>query len=138
VTTPVQPPLPGPHDPRTPAPLVVAASLVGLEAVLLVLFGLAELRSVSSSRATLGITTTLFFAVYGVGLGYFGWQLRRLESWPRAPIVLAQLIQLGVAWNFRGGSTTFVAVVLAVLALLVLAGIFHPASLRALETEDAG
>jgi hypothetical protein len=111
---------------------------VGLEALLLVLFGLAELRWLSAGRATMGITTSLFFAVYGGGLGYFGWQLRRPASWPRAPIVLAQLIQLGVAWNFRGGQTTPVSIALAVLALLVLAGIFHPASLRALETEDAG
>ena len=137
MTTPAQPPLPGPHDPHAPAPLVVAVSLVGLEALLLVLFGLAELRSLSATKATMGITTSMFFVVYGGGLGYFGWRLRRLESWPRAPIVLAQLIQLCVAWSFRGGNTTVVSIALAVIALLVLAGIFHPASLRALETEDA-
>ena len=137
MSTPAQPPLPGPHDSHAPAPLVVAASLVGLEALLLVLFGLAELRWLSDGKTTMGITTTFFFVVYGGGLGYFGWRLRWLESWPRAPIVLAQLIQLGVAWSFRGGATTFVSVALAVIALVVLAGIFHPASLRALETEDA-
>ena len=46
--------------------------------------------------------------------------------------VLAQLIQLGLAWSFRGDPTTLVAVGLAVVAVLVLAGIFHPASLEAL------
>jgi hypothetical protein len=116
---------------RAPAALVAAASLAGLEALLLVLFGLAELRSLTASKATMGITTSLFFAAYGVGLGWCAWRLRRLESWPRAPIVLAQLIQLGVAWSFRGGDTTAVAAALAVLAVLVLVGVFHPASLRA-------
>ena len=120
-----------------PAPLVAAAWVVALEAILLVLFGLAELRALTSSKATMGITTSLFFAVYGVGLGWFAWQLRRLVSWTVAPVVLAQLIQLGVAWSFRGGSTTAVAVALVVLGALVLAGIFHPASLKALYAEDA-
>ncbi len=121
-----------------PAPLVVAASLTGLEALLLVLFGLAELRSLSATKATMGITTSLFFAVYGLGLGWCAWQLRRLEHWPRAPIVLAQLIQLGVAWSFRGGGTAVVSAALSVLAVLVLVGVFHPASIRALtSTEDS-
>jgi hypothetical protein len=111
---------------------VVAASVVGLETLLLVLFGLAELRSLDSTRATMGITTTMFFVVYGLGLGYCAWRLWRRESWARAPIVLAQLIQLGVAWSFRGGGTTVAAIGLALLALLACAGIFHPASLRAL------
>ena len=139
MTTPDQPPLPGPddhRDGRVPAPLVVAVSVVALEALLLVLFGLAELRSLSATKATMGITTSLFFAVYGVGLGWCAWQLRRLEHWPRAPIVLAQLIQLGVAWSFRSGSTGAVSAGLTVLAVVVLAGIFHPASLRALADQD--
>jgi hypothetical protein len=139
VTTPDQPPLPGPddhRDGRVPAPLVVAVSVVALEALLLVLFGLAELRSLSATKATMGITTSLFFAVYGVGLGWCAWQLRRLEHWPRAPIVLAQLIQLGVAWSFRGGATAFVSAALTVLAVVVLAGVFHPASLRALAQQE--
>ena len=137
VSRPTQPPLPGPNDQRAPAPLVVAASLVALEALLLVLFGLAELRSLSFTKATMGITTSMFFAVYGAGLGYCAYRLRKLDSWPRAPIVLAQLIQLGVAWSFRGGSTTFVSVALAAVALLTLVAVFHPASLRALEDEDS-
>ena len=140
VTSPHQPPLPGPDEQRdghAPAPLVAAASVVALEAVLLVLFGLAELRALSVTKATMGITTSLFFAVYGVGLGWFAWQLLRLTSWTVAPVVLTQLIQLGVAWSFRGGATTPVSVVLVVLAVLVLAGVFHPASLKALYPETS-
>ena len=120
-----------------PAPLEVACSLVALEAVSLVLFGVVELRSLESSKLTMGITTALFFAVYGVGLAVFAWLLYRRQSWTRAPVVLAQLIQLGVAWSFRSGGTGFVSVLLTVAAVVVLAGIFHPASLRALAEEDA-
>jgi hypothetical protein len=137
VSRPTQPPLPGPNDQRAPAPLVVAASLTGLEALLVVLFGLAELRFLSANRAAMGITTSMFFVFYGVALGYFAYKLRNLEAWARAPIVLAQLIQICVAWSFRGGATTFVAAALAVLAALTLIAVFHPASLRALEHEEA-
>ena len=135
--TPEQPPLPAPDRGRVPPPLVVACSLVALEAVSLVVFGVVELRSVETSKLTMGITTSLFFAVYGVGLGVFAWLLHRRQSWTRAPVVLAQLIQLGVAWSFRSGDTAFVSVLLTVVAVVVLAGIFHPASLRALAEEDA-
>ena len=74
-----------------------------LEAVSLVVFGVVELGSLEAGKLTMGITTALFFAVYGVGLGVFAWLLYRLQSWIRAPVVLAQLIQLGVAWSFRSG-----------------------------------
>ncbi len=80
----------------------------------------------------------MFFAVYGAGLGYCAYRLRKLESWPRAPIVLAQLIQLGRGLELprrvhhvrRGRRWPRVA-------LLTLVAVFHPASLRALEDEDS-
>ncbi len=121
---------------EAPAPLVVAAALAGVEAVLLVLFGLAELFAISGARLTMGVTTVLFFVVYGGGLAWCAWRLTRLESWARAPLVLAQLLQLGVAWSFLGGASTPVAVGLALVALLVIAGVFHPASLAALGDHD--
>ena len=136
VTHPAPPPLPSPDRARVPLPLTVAVALVLLEALLLVVLAVVELRSVQTSKLTMGLTTSLFFAVYGVGLGLCGWQLRRLRSWTRAPVVLAQLIQLGVAWSFRSGSTEPVSVLLTLVAVAVLAGIFHPASLRALAHAD--
>lgn len=84
----------------------------------------------------MGITTSVFFLAYGVGLAYCAWAVTRLRSWARAPIVVAQLIQLLGAWSFLGGSTTTIAVVLALVAVLVLVGVFHPASLDALRDSD--
>ena len=119
--------------PDNPAPLVVAASLVAVEGGLLLMFALLELGSLASDRLTMGLTTAVFFAVYGVGLLVCTWQVTRGNAWARSPIVLAQLIQLGVAWSFRGGDTTWVAVCLAVVAVLVLVGILHPQSIAALD-----
>ena len=116
----------------------MAAALAGVEAVLLVLFGVVELVAISGARLTMGVTTVLFFVVYGAGLAWCAWRLTRLDSWARAPLVLAQLLQLGVAWSFWGGGSTPVAVGLGVLAVLVLAGVFHPASLEALREREDG
>lgn len=115
-----------------PAPLTVAVSLACVEAGLVVLLAVAELASLSVGRLTMGLTTAVFFLVYGALLLACAWQLSRRASWARSPVVLAQLIQLGLAWNFRASPTTWVAVLLAVVAVVTVAGVMHPASIDAL------
>ena len=115
-----------------PAPLVVAAALVAVEGLLLVIGAVVEIASLDSDRLTMGLTTSIFFAGYGAALIGCAWAISRGQSWARSPIVLAQLIQLGLAWSFRGDGTTLVAVLIALVAVIVLAGLFHPASLEGL------
>ncbi len=135
----VSDPCPTPSEPSAtdeggaPAPLLVAAALAGVEAVVLAGYGIAELVALSGDRLTMGLSTALFFFVYAVGLALCAWAVSRRNSWARAPVVLAQLIQLGVAWSFRGGGTTLLAAVLAVVAVVVVAGLLHPASIAALD-----
>jgi hypothetical protein len=119
-----------------PAPLVVAASLVAVEGVVLVLLAALELGSLSASRLTMGLTTAAFFLVYGAALLLFAWAVHRVRSWARSPIVLAQLIQLGLAWNLRGSPTTLIAVALALVAVIVVVGLLHPDSMEALTGDD--
>ena len=118
-----------------PAPLVVAASLVAIEGGLMLVLGILELASLSSDRVALGLTTTGFFAAYGVGLLLCAWSVTHGSSWARSPIVLAQLIWLGMAWSLRSGEGIWASIALAVVALVVLAGILHPASIDALSDE---
>ncbi|MBA2956643.1 hypothetical protein GON03_01240 [Nocardioides sp. MAH-18] len=120
-----------------PAPLLVAASLVAVEGLLLLGYAVLEVASVDSDRVAVAATTGLFFLAYGVGLLVCARGLSRRRSWARSPVVLAQLIQLGVAWSFWGGSTTAVAIAVALVAVIVLVGVFHPASIEALEAADA-
>lgn len=127
-----------PTRPAAPPPLVVAASLAAIEGLGLAVFGLLELANLSLSRAALGLTTTLFFLLFGGGLLLSAWGLTRLRTWARGPVLLAQLVLLGSAWSFRGGETTVVAVVLAVVAVLALLGMLHPQSISALEGEETG
>ena len=121
-----------------PRPLAAAVALVLLEGAAVVVYAVSTLFFLAGDRVVMGATTTVFFLVYGAFLLVAGMLLLRRESWPRAPVVLAQLLQLGLAWSFRGGSTTPVAVVLAVLSLAVLAGLFHPASIAALDPDGEG
>jgi len=122
--------------PPNPAPLVVAASLVAVEALVLLGYAVLELASISSDRAAVAVTTSLFFAAYGALLIAAALAVTRGRSWARSPIVLAQLIQLGVAWSFRGGDTTLVAIALAVVAVVVLAGLLAPSSVDALADRE--
>jgi len=116
-----------------PAPLVAAASLAAVEGLVSGVYGLLELFSVTPGRVTMGVTTAVFFVAYGALLVFCGWQLTRRAAWARGPVLLAQLIQLGLAWNFRDGDTLPVAIGLALVSVVVLAGLFHPASMRALD-----
>ena len=119
-----------------PTPLKVAGALVLLESLALVVLSFAELFNLTAERATMGVSTSLFFVVYAVAIALCAWRLTLLDSWARSPVVLAQLIQLGVAWSFRGGETTWVALLLAIVAVAALGGIFHPESMQALSPEE--
>ncbi len=119
-----------------PAPLLVAASLVAVEGLLLLGYAVLEAVNADADRLAVAVTTGTFFLLYGGGLMLCAWGLLLRHSWARSPIVLAQFIQLGVAWSFWGGDTTAVALGLALVAVVVLVGVFHPASLQALESAD--
>jgi hypothetical protein len=119
--------------PANHAPLTVAASLVAIQGALLLTFAVLELVSISSERLSLGVSTSVFFAIYGAALLLCAWALTRQQGWARGPVLLTQLIQLGLAWNLR--DVTLVAVLLTVAALVVLAGMLHPSSIEALSDD---
>lgn len=118
----------------SPSPLILltAALLVGLEALALFAIGVTVVLGGDSSRMMLDVSTSAFFALYTAGLLVCGWGLARVSRWARGPTVLAQLIQLGVAWSFFSGETKPVAVALAAVAVGVLACVLSPAATRAL------
>ena len=119
------------HD--TPRQAIrLAVVLVLVEAVALVALAIVELVSLSSNRVSVGVTSAVFFLLYAAGLALAARGLFRLRSWSRGPVVLAQLIELGVAWSFAGNNTTWVAVLVAIPAVVVLVIIFQPATTDAL------
>lgn len=122
--------------PTAPPPLVAAASIVAVEGFALVALAVLEIASLTGGRLTMGLTTAVFFAAFGVLLMACGWLITRGHTWARGPILLAQLIGLGLAWNLRGGETTIISVAIGVVAVIVLAGMLHPASIDALNDVD--
>jgi hypothetical protein len=118
-----------------PAPLVVAASLAGLEGLLVLAYAVVLASDIHSDRATMGVTTSLFFGLLAGVLICCAWYIAQLRPWARSPIVVVQVMALGLAWNFLGGTTTWISVVLAVMAVVVLVGLLHPASIEALSDD---
>jgi hypothetical protein len=119
-------PVPIPVALRVAAAVMVAEGAVGL------VLGVLEVFTTTSTRLAMGVTTAIFLLLYGAGLAVVGYGLSRAATWSRGPAVFSQLIQLGVAWSFRGGSTTWVAVLLAVAAVVVLGAVFRKSSSDAL------
>lgn len=112
----------------------IASVVMVLQALAVVIFGVVEL--VSSHRDWgFGVTSAVFFIAYGVGIGLCGWGLLDLHRWARGPTLLIELLNLGLAWNLRGGSTTGVALALAVPSVIVLVCILVPSSVEALEAD---
>jgi hypothetical protein len=120
-----------------PAPLLVSAVLVALQGFFFVGYAILEVLHLSGARLTMGLTTSAFFAAYGALLLAGAWAFTRGDGWARSPVVLAQIITVLVAWGFRGGETTVVAVTAAVIAIVSLAGIFHPASVSAFDADPS-
>ena len=119
--------------PDNPPPLRVAASLVAVQGVVLVGLAGVELGNIDPDRRAVAISGAVFFGGYGVALLACAVALVRRVSWVRGPVLLTQLVQLGIAWNVRDFWP--LAVPMAVAALVVLAGVLHPASVDALASD---
>jgi hypothetical protein len=111
---------------------VVAGSLAAVEGVLVVSYGVVLAADIHADRAAMGITSAVFFVLLGAVLVMCAWYVVRGRGWARSPLVVTQVLGLGLAWSFRGGSTTWVSVVLVLVAAVVLVGLLHPASVDAL------
>lgn len=111
--------------------------MVALEGLVLVGLGIVELFSLRGERLAMGLSTAAFFLAGGVGLALCAWGLLRARRAARGPVIMTQLVALGLAWNFRVGETRIYAVILVVAAAVVLWGMLNRRSVAALEQTDA-
>lgn len=123
-----------PSRSQVPPPLTVAVSMVAVQGLGVLLFAVLQLAASSSTRASVGVANAVFFGAYGVLLLAAAWALWRRTSWARGPVLLTQLIILGLAWGVR--DIVYLAVLMAVSALVTIAGLVHPDSMRALGDPD--
>jgi len=111
----------------------VAASLVGVQAVVLLVLAVLESANLADDRRSMGLSTAIFFAAYGVVLLAAAWALHRRSGWARGPALITQLIVLGLAWNEREHPVA--AIGLVVCAAIVLAGMLHPDTIAVLDRD---
>jgi hypothetical protein len=108
--------------------IVVAAALLALEGVVGFGYAAISIGQIRMYRAAVGVGVAILMAVFGVLLLLVARGVFLGRRWSRGPAVATQLILLPIAWSFKGGSTTWVFVVLAALAIAVLVGVLHPRS----------
>jgi hypothetical protein len=113
---------------RRPLTIVVAAVLLALEALIALGYAALEIGQVRMSRAVVGVGVTILMACFGAFLLFVARSVFRGKRWSRGPAVATQLILLPLALSFSGGGTTWISVLLAVLAVTVLVGVLHPRS----------
>ncbi|TQL67449.1 hypothetical protein FB381_1325 [Nocardioides albertanoniae] len=117
---------------RRPWTLLLTLVAAGLEAVAMLAWAILEfVRIPGAASLTTAIAGGIFFLLCAAGIGWCTYTLWRLDSWSRAPLVLVQLIVLGLAWNLRADLA--LAGGLALVAIVALVGIFAPPSIAALE-----
>ena len=111
-----------------PAPLLLAAILLGIEALTALIFGGIALTQIRLSRAIVGAEVAIWMLGYGVLLVALTRGVLRGRRWSRAPAIATQLILLPLAFSFRSEPTTLVAVAIATVAVAALVGLLHPRS----------
>ena len=123
--------MPDARAPSLPPPLVVALSLAGLEGLLVLAYGVLEAANVHAARAAMGVTTAVFFVLLGGAVVACAWLVAHGRAGARSPVIVVQVIVLGLAWDLRSGASTWVALGLALVAAVVLVGLLHPDSIAA-------
>ncbi|MEO9325478.1 hypothetical protein ABFT23_18440 [Nocardioides sp. C4-1] len=113
-----------------PRGLLLAAVVVGVEGLVLLALAVAGLVDRVPGSVEVSISVAVFFAVYGAGLLFCSWGLTRLEGWTRGPVLITQLIVLGIAWNARENAA--LALGLAVVGIVTIVAMLRPASVAAL------
>ena len=112
--------------------LTIAGLVVAVEALAYVVLAVLDLANVSSERLGLGVGAGILLGVYGAGQLFAAWRVTRGEAWARSPLVVTHLIQLLLAWNLRDGDSRWLAILMAVCAVVVLGCLLSPPVNRAL------
>ena len=115
--------------------LVVAGLVVAGQALALIAIALVEATAIDPSRVGLGVSTALFLGFFGVVLLVAVGRVLAGSSGARSGLVFAQLLCLGLSWNFRGDAW-WITTVLAGSAVVAGACLLAPPVTRALNPDE--
>ena len=116
--------------------LLLAAALLGLEALAALVFGVLEATAITPVRAVMGIGVTLIMLGYGLLLGLVARGVARGRRWSRGLAVVTQLVLLLLGYSFRQPPTTGAGLLMGLVALTCLVGLLAPSSTAAFLAED--
>ena len=114
--------------------LDVAAAVVAAEALAYIAVATMDFADLSGARLGVGLGAGLLLIGFGLGLLIAAWSVRQRHRWARAPLVLAQLIQLLLANDARDGAAWLMPT-MAASALVVLGCLLAPPVTRALSRD---
>lgn len=97
--------------------LGVAGLVSGLQGLALVGLAVADLAQLGDGRLGLGIGIAVVLIVLGAGLVAAAVGVARARPGARGPVLVAQLIAFGLAWNLRGAGDAVVTWLLPVLVI---------------------
>ncbi|RLV56802.1 hypothetical protein D9V41_03215 [Aeromicrobium phragmitis] len=103
--------------------LGIAGLVSGLQGLALVVLAVADLAHLGDDRLGLGIGIAVVLIVLGAGLLAAAAGVALARQGARGPVLVAQLIALGLAWNLRGAEdsvVTWLQPLLVVTAVIVL------------------
>jgi hypothetical protein len=108
--------------------LALAAGLLAVIGAASAGYGVLELMATNASRAVVGSGAAIILLAYAVLLFAVARGVLMGRRWSRAPAIATQLIQLPVAWSFRGGETTWFAALLGAMSLVAIICLLLPSS----------
>lgn len=123
-------------------PLGIAAVVVALQGLVFVALAVLDLTGLVPGRIAVGLGIGVLLLLLGAGLVAAAVGLVRGAHVARGPVVVAQLIGLGLAWSLRNpdantGDNRAVGIAIAVSALVVLGCLATGPARRAL-ADDHG
>ena len=116
--------------------LALATGLLAVIGAAAAGYGVLELLATNASRAVVGSGAAIILLAYAVLLFAVARGVLRGRRWSRAPAIATQLIQIPVAWSFRGGETTWFAALLAAVSLTIIICLLLPSSTRIFTNEQ--
>ncbi len=122
--------MPAPWFTRNRLTLLIAAGVLGVEALGTAAFAIFEVTQIRFERIVVGGGTVVLLLGYAILLGATARGVFLGRRWARGPAVATQLLHLPVAWSFRGAGTDWVWYLLAGLSVIALICLVTPASTR--------
>ncbi|QCW50373.1 hypothetical protein FE634_08060 [Nocardioides dongxiaopingii] len=101
----------------------------------MIVLALLAILDVGGDQVEIGLSVAIFFGAYGGALVAAAVGLTRQQGWARGPVLITQLIQVGLAWNVR--DVPLLAVPLAVMGVATIVLMVQPSSIAALERDGA-